>query len=131
MSPATALLLADALLLLHAGIVLFVVLGLPAVVLGNLRGWRWANRRAWRMAHLAAIGVVALQAWLGQVCPLTSWEMALRAQGGQAVYGGSFVAHWVGRLLYWDLPPWVFVAAYTAFGAAVALAWWRWPPRRA
>lgn len=130
MDPATALLLADALLLLHAGIVLFVVLGLPAVVLGNLRGWSWVNRRRWRLAHLAAIGVVALQAWLGQICPLTTWEMALRAQAGQAVYGGSFVAHWVGRLLYWDLPPWVFVLAYTAFGAAVAAAWWRWPPRR-
>lgn len=131
MDPSTALLLADALLLLHAGIVLFVVLGLPVVVLGNLCGWRWVNRPAWRGAHLAAIAVVALQAWLGQICPLTTWEMALRAQAGQAVYGGSFFAHWVGRWLYWDLPAWAFVAAYTAFGAAVAAAWWRWPPRRA
>jgi hypothetical protein len=131
MNAAAASLLADALLLLHAGLVLFVVLGLPAIVLGNLRGWGWANRRGWRTAHLAAIAVVALQAWLGQVCPLTRWEMALRAQAGQAVYGGSFFAHWVDRLLYWELPPGVFVAVYTAFGAAVAAAWWRWPPRRA
>jgi hypothetical protein len=130
MNAASALLLADALLLLHAGIVVFVVIGLPAVVLGNLRGWRWVNRPGWRAAHLVAIAVVAMQAWLGQVCPLTTWELALRAQAGAPGYEGSFVAHWVGRLLYWDLPPWVFVAAYTAFGAAVAAAWWRWPPRR-
>jgi hypothetical protein len=130
--PAPVLLaLADAVLLLHAAVVAFVVLGLPAIVLGNLAGGRWAdlvNRRLWRGLHLLAIAVVAAQAWLGRLCPLTSLEMALREAAGAPAYGGSFVAHWVQALLYWALPPWVFVAAYSAFLAAVAWAWWRWPP---
>jgi polyferredoxin len=120
---------ADALLLLHAGIVVFVVVMLPAVLWGGPRGWRWVRRPVLRWLHLLLIGVVALQAWLGQLCPLTLWENALRLQAGQSTYGGSFITHWVSAALYWDLPGWVFTLAYTGFLAAVAAAWWRWPPR--
>ena len=122
--------LADAVLALHVGVVLFVVLGLAFVFAGNWRGWRWANALWFRLAHLAAIGVVALQAWLGVVCPLTTLEMWLRARGAQTSYGGDFVAHWLQRLLYWDAPAWMFVVAYTVFGALVFAAWLIFPPRR-
>ena len=56
--------------------------------------------------------------------------MWLRRQAGQTTYGESFVAHWFGRLLYWEAPAWVFIAAYTAFGLAVLAAWWWLPPDR-
>lgn len=120
--------LADAVLVLHAAVVAFVVAGLPLAVLGNRLGWAWANRRGWRLAHLAAIGLVALQAWLGQHCVLTLLESALRRRAGAAPYEGSFIAHWLQRLLFFDAPMWAFTVAYTAFAAAVALAWWRYPP---
>lgn len=123
-------LLADAVLALHVGVVLFVVAGLGLVLAGNWRGWRWVNAPLFRWLHLAAIGVVVAQAWLGAVCPLTTLEMWLRRQAGDVAYPGSFIAHWLQRLLYWDAPAWVFVLAYTLFGLAVLLAWWRWPPRR-
>jgi hypothetical protein len=124
-------LLADLVLTLHVGVVLFVVGGLVAIVVGNLlRRWQWVNARAFRIAHLLAIGIVALQAWLGVVCPLTTWEMKLRAAANADVYAGSFVAHWLQRLLYWDAPPWLFTLAYTLFALAVAAAWWTFPPGR-
>ena len=122
--------LADAVLLLHFAIVVFVVGGLVAIVVGNLRGWRTVNRAWFRVAHLCAIGFVVIQAWLGQVCPLTTLESWLRLRGGQAVYDGGFIEHWVHAAMFFRAPDWVFVAAYTAFGALVAWAWWRWPPRR-
>lgn len=128
--PSGHQLLADAVLLLHLGVVLFVVLGLPAIVLGNRRGWCWVNRPAWRGAHLAAIAVVALQAWLGQACVLTALESAWRRQAGQAGYRRSFVEDWVHAILYYEAPTWVFTVAYTVFAGAVAWAWWRYPPRR-
>jgi hypothetical protein len=59
---------------------------------------------------------------------LESW---LRERGGEASYAGGFIEHWVHRMMFFHAPQWVFVAAYTAFGGVVALAWWRWPPRRA
>ena len=122
--------LADAVLVLHLGIVVFIVAGLVLVVAGNVRGWRWVNAWWFRLAHLAAIGVVVAQAWLGQVCPLTTLEVWLRGRSGQPVYAGSFVAHWVQRILFYDAPPWAFTLAYTLFGLLVIAVWWRFPPLR-
>ena len=129
--PSVAGGLADVVLVAHVAVAAFVVVGLVVVVAGNLRGWRWVNRMGFRVAHLAAIGIVVAEAWLGIVCPLTTLEMWLRAQAGLPVYGVGFVEHWLQRLLYYDAPPWVFVAGYTAFGGAVLATWWYFPPRRA
>ncbi len=128
MSPALAALLADALLVLHWAVVLFVVGGWLWVLIGWRRGWLLARSLAFRLAHLAAIGVVAAQAWLGRLCPLTVWEMALRQRAGQATYGESFIAHWLGRMLYWGAPGWVFTLAYSGFALAVLWTWWVLPP---
>lgn len=121
--------LADAVLLLHFAVVLFVVLGLPAILIGNRVGWSWVNIRWWRLAHLAAIGVVVLQAWLGRWCGLTELESWLRQQAGQIGYDRSFIEYWVQRVIYFEAPVWVFAVLYTAFAAMVAWAWWRYPPR--
>ena len=120
---------ADAVLLLHVLFVLFVVGGLAAIYAGRALGWAWVRGRTFRFAHLGAIGVVVVQAWLGVVCPLTTLEMALRARAGAATYAGTFVSHWLEALLYWRAPAWVFVVAYTAFGAAVLGSWFAVPPR--
>lgn len=122
-------LLADAVLVLHLGVVVFIVAGLVLVVVGNLRGWQWVNRRWFRLAHLGAIVYVVAQAWLGRLCPLTTLEQWLRQQAGSAAYEGSFVEHWVQRVLYHDAPPWVFTLAYTAFGLLVLAAWRYFPPQ--
>lgn len=124
-------LLADLVLVLHLAVVCFVVGGLVAVLIGNRRGWRWVNRPGFRIAHLAAIGFVVLQSWLGATCPLTSLEVWLReqAQAGSG-YQGGFIEHWVGRLLFYDAPAWVFALIYTVFAGLVLVSWLRWPPRR-
>jgi hypothetical protein len=122
--------LADLVLFTHVLTVVFVVLGLALIVIGNLRGWRFVNAWWFRLTHLATIGVVVAQSWLGITCPLTTLELWLRAQAGEATYAGGFIEHWLSRLLYFNAPPWVFVLAYSVFGAMVLAAWWRWPPRR-
>ena len=114
---------ADLILLAHSLFVAFVVLGLLLILAGKPLGWSWVRNPWFRAAHLAGIGIVVLQAWLGIVCPLTTWEMALRAKAGDAVYSGAFVAHWLETVLYYQAPPWVFTVAYTAFGALVVLSW--------
>jgi hypothetical protein len=129
MSATAARLLADAVLALHAGFVAFVVLGLLAILVGGALRWRSVRNPSFRALHLAAIGLVVAEAWAGVTCPLTSLEDSLRAAAGEATYSGAFVAHWLGRLLYWQAPPWVFVAAYTIFGTAVAASWWLVRPR--
>lgn len=121
-------LLADAVLVLHLGIVLFVVGAFVAIVAGNLRGWRWVNRTGFRLLHLGAIALVVVQSWTGTTCPLTALESWLRARAGTAVYAEGFIEHWVQWLLFYDAPTWLFTLVYTLFGLLVAAAWWYFPP---
>lgn len=118
--------LADAVLVLHALLVLFVVVGLAAVWVGAAFGQSWARNRVFRLTHLAAISVVAALAALDLPCPLTLLEDWLRPGANGS---GGFVQRWVSALLYYDLPLWVFTASYVAFLLAVLLTWWRIPPR--
>ena len=122
-------LLADAVLLLHFGVVLFVIGGLVLIVAGNMLSWPWVNSLWFRLAHVLAIGVVVAQAWLGKVCPLTVLESWLRVQAGSPSYSKSFVEHWVQRLLFYEVPFWVFTLAYSVFGLLVLASWWYFPPR--
>lgn len=121
--------LADLVLLSHVMVVAFVVLSLPLILTGKLLGWAWVRNPWYRLAHLLCIAVVATQAWAGVVCPLTTLEMWLRAKGGEAVYAGSFIAHWLDQILYYDLPAWVFTLAYSSFGLLVLLSWFWVKPR--
>lgn len=122
--------LADLVLLLHFAIVVFVVVGLAVIVIGNLAGQGWVNAWCFRVAHLGAIGIVVAEAWLGITCPLTTLEAWLRAQAGQAGMARGFIEHWVQRLLFYEAPAWVFTTAYTIFGLLVVVVWWRYPPER-
>jgi len=122
--------LADAVLVLHALFVAFVVLGLLLVVVGGVLRWNWIRNPWFRLVHLTGIAVVVAQAWLGAVCPLTTLEMWLRQRAGAATYEGGFIQHWLWRLLYYSAPEWVFIAAYSLFGLLVLVAWYRFPPVR-
>lgn len=83
-------LLADVVLVLHLGFVVFVVLG-------GLLVLRWP-RIAWVHVPVALYGV--LIEFVGWVCPLTPLENDLRRLGGEAGYEGGFVEHYVMALLY-------------------------------
>ncbi len=123
-------LLADVVLTLHVAFVVFVVGGLVLVIVGNLLGWQWVNALWFRLIHLGTIAVVAAEAWLGAACPLTTFEMWLRAMAQDTIFEGSFLEYWLQRFLYYEAPAWVFIVAYSLFGLLVVAAWWRFPPQR-
>ncbi len=116
-------LLADAILVIHFLFVVFVVFGLALILIGLRARWSWVHNRIFRIAHLAAIGIVVLQAWLGQLCPLTIWENNLRRLAGQSAYEETFVEHWLHQVLFYQAEPWVFAMIYTGFGVLVVLVW--------
>lgn len=130
MTPDFLRTLANVVLILHAGIAGFVVLGLLLVLLGNWRGWPWVNWWWFRLAHLAAIVIVVLESWAGITCPLTTLESWLRAKAGDVTHNVGFIEYWVGSLLFYSAPTWVFTVAYSVFGAAVAATWWLYPPSK-
>ena len=116
--------LADAILVVHFAIVLFITAGLPLIYLGAAAGWAWVREWRWRALHFAAIFVVATEAILGLACPLTVWEDALRGHHGR----DGFIERWIARILFYDLPAWVFLVAYTSFALLVAITWSIVPP---
>ena len=120
--------LADIVLVTHVAFVLFVVAGLFLIVIGGIKNWRWVRNHWFRFVHLLGIGIVVAQAWAGIICPLTTLEMWLREKGGGAVYQGSFIEHWLQKLLYYDAPDWVFITAYTVFGLMVVSTFLLIPP---
>ncbi len=129
-SPVTAQHLADALLGLHLGIVVFNVIMPPWILLGAWRGWTTVRRRWLRLLHLGGMAVVAMQALLGELCFLTVWESALRERAGQAAYGESFVEAWLSALLYVDMPLEQLVTIYVLWAVLTLALWWLVPPAR-
>ncbi len=123
MAPATLLLLADLVLVAHTALALFLTLGLAAIWLGGWLGWGWVRNRRFRLAHLAGLCVVALESVLGLTCPLTDFESALRGSANSLPYRGGFIAHWLGRILYYDFDERVFLVLYLA---ALGLTLWAW-----
>ena len=118
-------LVADALLVLHFAIVVFIVGGLVLVWTGAAAGWRWIRNPWFRYAHLGAIVFVSGEAVLGYACPLTIWEDMLR--GG--VRPESFIGRWVYRLLYYRAPEWVFATAYALWAATTVVTLFLVPVR--
>ncbi|HEX2721530.1 MAG TPA: DUF2784 domain-containing protein [Gemmatimonadaceae bacterium] len=82
--------LADVVVVLHLGFVLFVVLG------GFLLT-RWP-KLVYAHVPMAAWGV--LIEFGGWICPLTPLENSLRARGGEAGYQEGFIEHYILPVLY-------------------------------
>ena len=122
--------LADVLLGLHVGIVVFIVGGLLLIWAGAALGRPWVRNRCFRRLHLGAMGVVLLQALVGVICPLTQWEAYLRERAGQPTYGeATFMQYWLQRLLYQDWSPATFTVLYLFFFVAMVLTYRFIPPR--
>ena len=121
--------LANLTLALHVLLVVFVALMVPLAWLGRWRKWAWTGNRWLRGIHLLLIAFIAVQTWLGQVCPLTVWELWFRRQAGQEGYDKPFIQHWLERALYHSWPGWVFVAIYSGFFGLVVLTLWVAPVR--
>ncbi len=121
---------ADALMLLHFAIVLFVVVSVPVIWVGYWLKRHFVVNRTFRFLHLGAMAFVLVQALAGEICPLTKLEMALRLKAGGDVYAGSFVQHWVHKILYLDLSPTAFTWMYGIFFGLIVLTLIFIPPRR-
>jgi hypothetical protein len=122
---------ADALVVFHFCYVLFAVGGELVVLLGGLLRWRWIRNLAFRIVHLASVAVVALEALVGVLCPLTDWEYRLRLLAGQTFEEEiPFIARLVRRIIFYDFPAWVFTLTYILFALLVAVTFLLVPPRK-
>ena len=83
-------LLANAVVIVHALFILFVLCG-------GFLAWRWR----WIAAiHIPCAAWGILIEYRGGICPLTPLENALRARAGQEGYSGGFVEHYLLPAIY-------------------------------
>lgn len=88
-------LVADLVVLLH-------LLWIVFLIFGAIPGARWA----WvKWMHLAALAFSVLLQVFGWICPITHLEVWLRRTGGAQPYEGSFIGHYLERIVYAPLPP--------------------------
>ncbi|CAN5483952.1 hypothetical protein BH18ACT1_BH18ACT1_02800 [soil metagenome] len=84
--------LADVVVVVHLGFILFVALG-------SLALWRWP-KLAW--AHVPALVYAIAIVTVGFICPLTPLEKWLRRRGDGMAYEGGFVDRYVEDVVYPD-----------------------------
>lgn len=132
MTEAQYLLLADVILVIHFAVAAYITLGLPVIWAGRLLGWAFVRNPWFRYSHAGLMGVVLLESLAGIFCPLTAWESGLRqaADAGYAGDGQSFVARWMGEILFHDLGETAYTVIYALFFVSVVLTLWLVPVRR-
>ncbi len=116
---------AIAILLLHVTWILAVIFG----------AFFTRGRPVWSVLHVACLiwGIV-VEVVPSVWCPLTLAEQYFEGRAGWAAYQGSFLLHYVDKIVYPDVPWWLIAtvgASICALNLGVyAWRFWRWASRR-
>ncbi len=118
-------LLADIVVIIHGGFILFAVLG----------GFLVLRRRPWAWLHLPALLWAGFIELTGGICPLTPLENRLRELGGKEAYRGAFIDRYVMPILYPDELTREYQILIGSFvlvvNAAIYAILWQWSRRKA
>lgn len=111
---------ADTIIVVHFLYILFMLLGFLLTIYAVLFREKFFDRWLFRSLHLLGIFYVASLSILGKYCPLTILENELRLRYEVSlVYSGSFIVHYLEKLVYPDVNPLViqiptvFLAIFT------------------
>ncbi len=111
---------ADTIIVVHFLFILFMLFGFFLTLYGIFFRHKFFDRWLFRLLHLLGIFYVVSLSILGKYCPLTILENELRLRYEvYSVYSGSFIVHYLEKLVYPDVNPLViqiptvFLAIFT------------------
>ena len=133
--------LADLVVLIHFGWILFMLWGFVLTVWGSVcvyvlpaardRGKKFFDRWIFRTAHLAGIIYVAILTIQGKYCPLTILENDLRGKyDAELAYPGSFVIHYIEKIVYPEANFLIFVIPTIIIAVFAVLMFMIRPPAK-
>ena len=133
--------LADLVVLTHFGWILFMLWGFVLTICNSVlvyvplaakdRAIKFFDRWIFRTVHLAGIVYVAILTVLGKYCPLTILENDLRGQYDvELAYPGSFVIHYIEKIVYPEANFLVFVIPTTIIAVFTVLMFMIRPPAK-
>ncbi len=107
---------------------LVIVIGFLLIIIGFFARWNWIRNFKFRLIHLLMIGIVAVESVFNAECPLTWLEYKLMSLDHMKHSSMPFIAGMVYKVLYYNLPVWLFNAVYIIFGLTVFIIWFAIPP---
>ena len=111
--------LADGVVVIHFAWILFLIGG--AFIGRRVRWVKWT--------HLAALGYSVLLQAFSWICPLTYLELWLWNRTPAGSYSGSFIAHYLEKLVYMEIPRGLVFAMTVAVIVISAVVYYRAAPK--
>lgn len=122
-------LLADFIVLIHFLWILFMLWGFGRTIWAIIKkDIKFLQNRFIRTFHLLGILVVGFLIIIGKPCFLTVWEIKLRVISGVPSYTGSFIVHYIEKLVYPDVHPLVVEIPSVIIGGVTLLIYILLPP---
>ncbi|MFQ5867302.1 MAG: DUF2784 domain-containing protein [bacterium] len=121
----------DAIIVVHFLFILFMLLGFLLTLYAIFFRKKFFDRWLFRSLHLLGIFYVASLSILGRYCPLTILENELRLRyEASLVYSGSFIVHYLERLVYPDVNPLTIQLPTVFIGVFTIVAFIVKPPKK-
>ena len=122
--------LADIIVIVHFGWIIFMLIGFILTLCGFF--WKGIfDKWLFRTLHIFGIAYVSLLAIMGKYCPLTLWENTLRSKYDPGItYPGSFMIYYAERLVYPDVNPLIIQIPTTLIAVFTILVFIIRPPKK-
>lgn len=114
--------LADGVVIVHFLYALTIIGGLVVIYVGGFLKWHFVKNPTFRLIHLTMIMIVAFESIFHIECPLTYIEYQLLNLAKLHYQNTPFIAGFINRILFWNLPNEFFDILYIALALIILLS---------
>ncbi len=120
--------IADIILILHFGIILFITSLFFLIPVGYKFNWIFTKNIKIRVFHAGLMTFVTIETFLGIACPLTYLENYFLNENENE--NKLFLSYWLNKIIYWDLPSYFFLIMYLICLFWTFIMWYIFPPKK-
>ncbi len=115
-------LLSDVVVVIHFLYALTIIVGLVLIYAGKFLKWRFVRNPVFRLIHITMIMIVAFESIFHIECPLTYIEYKLLSLAKIHHQNTPFIAGFVNKILFWNLPNEFFDILYIGIAVVILLS---------